>query len=147
VFDRLRADERAIEGLPIRLVIALVVGVASLSVMMSMLGGIHGLTVTELDARPSPEVVAPGSQSLEVTALTAGGEPVSGATVVVSGGSARLDGVHTAETGPNGTATLTVSPSLRENQEEGTLEIDLKPPADGGYVDRRGNTEVLVVRD
>jgi hypothetical protein len=46
VLDRLRAvvggigafgrDRRAIEGLPIRLVIALVVGVASLSVMLNM---------------------------------------------------------------------------------------------------------------
>jgi hypothetical protein len=146
VFDELRSDERAIEGLPIRLVIALVVGVASLSVMMNMLGGIHGLTVTELDARPSPEVVGPGSQTISVTAVAAGGDPVAGATVVVSAGSAKLDGVHTAETGPNGTATLTVSPSLRENQDEGTLEIELKPPADGGYADRRGNTEILVVR-
>ena len=31
-----RTDRRAIEGLPVRLVIALVVGVASLSVMMGM---------------------------------------------------------------------------------------------------------------
>ena len=47
-FERFRDDERAIEGLPVRLVIALVVGVASLSVMMSMLSGISGLAVTEI---------------------------------------------------------------------------------------------------
>ncbi len=35
--QRFRSDDRAIEGLPIRLVIALVVGVASLSVMMNMI--------------------------------------------------------------------------------------------------------------
>ncbi|MFC7196258.1 hypothetical protein ACFQL4_19210 [Halosimplex aquaticum] len=35
----LSQDERAIEGLPIRLVIALVVGVASLAIMMQMIGG------------------------------------------------------------------------------------------------------------
>ena len=37
MFDRFSRDERAIEGLPVRLVIALVVGVASLSVMMNTL--------------------------------------------------------------------------------------------------------------
>ncbi len=35
MFEELWRDDRAIEGLPIRLVIALVVGVASLSVMMN----------------------------------------------------------------------------------------------------------------
>ncbi|MEF8777657.1 MAG: carboxypeptidase regulatory-like domain-containing protein, partial [Natronomonas sp.] len=40
---RLWDDTRGIEGLPVRLVIALVVGVASLSVMMNMISGISGL--------------------------------------------------------------------------------------------------------
>jgi hypothetical protein len=145
--DRFRGDDRAIEGLPIRLVIALVVGVASLSVMMNMLSGINGLAVTELDARPTPEVVTPGETDLDVTVVGADGEPVSGATVVVTGGSATLDSVVTATTDSTGNATVTVSPSLRENQDEGTLRLDIKPPAGGGYTDRRGNTEVLVVRE
>jgi hypothetical protein len=145
--DRFRGDDRAIEGLPIRLVIALVVGVASLSVMMNMLSGINGLAVTELDARPSPEVVAPGETDLTVTVVGADGDPVSDATVVVTGGSARLDSVATATTDADGNATVDVSPTLRENQDEGTLTVDIKPPAGGGYTDRRGNTEVLVVRE
>jgi hypothetical protein len=140
-------DERAIEGLPIRLVIALVVGVASLSVMMNMLSGIQGLAVTELDVRPTPEVVTPGSTTLELEVVGADGETVSGATVVVKGGDARLDGVRTARTGPDGTANVTVAPTLAENREEGTLVVDVKPPAGGGYTDRRGNTKVLVVRE
>jgi hypothetical protein len=144
-FERFTRDERAIEGLPIRLVIALVVGVASLSVMMNMLSGINGLAVTELDAQPSPEVVTPGATDVTVTVVGADGEPVSGATVVVKGGSATLDGVATATTGSDGNATVTVSPSLRPNQEEGTLVVDVKPPAGGGYTDKRGNAKVLVV--
>ncbi|SDM02292.1 hypothetical protein SAMN04487949_0537 [Halogranum gelatinilyticum] len=140
-------DERAIEGLPIRLVIALVVGVASLSVMMSMLGGLSGLTVTELDARPTDEVVTPGEQSIELTVVGADGDPVSDATVVVKGGTADIDGVETAETDASGKATVTVAPELRANQEDGTLVIDIKPPAGSEFADERGNTKILVVRE
>ncbi|MCW8172112.1 hypothetical protein D8S78_03500 [Natrialba swarupiae] len=44
----LESDDRAIEGLPIRLVIALVVGIAALSVMMNMLGGVGEFGDTEV---------------------------------------------------------------------------------------------------
>jgi hypothetical protein len=145
--ERFRNDERGIEGLPIRLVIALVVGVASLSVMMNMLSGIQGLAVTELDATPEPEVVTPGSSDVTVRVVGAGGDPVGGATVVVKGGSAKLDDVATATTDASGNATVTVDPSLGRNQREGTLVIDVKPPAAGGYTDKRGNTKILVVED
>nr|WP_049947866.1 hypothetical protein [Candidatus Halobonum tyrrellensis] len=135
------------EGLPVRLVIALVVGVASLSVMLNMVSGIGGLAVTELDARPTPEVTTPGAQELTVAAVGPDGAPVADATVVVKGGTASLDGVATARTGDDGTATLSVAPELGANQAEGTLEISIKPPAGGEYVDRRGNTRVLVVAE
>jgi len=146
MFDAFRADRRAIEGLPIRLVIALVIGVASLSVMMNMLTGIQGLSTTELDVRPEPEVVGPGDGSLELTVVGADGSAVADATVLVKAGSADLDGVRTATTGEDGTASISVTPTLRANQDEGTLVIEVKPPAGSGYVDRRGNTKVLVVR-
>ncbi|MFB6102918.1 MAG: carboxypeptidase regulatory-like domain-containing protein [Haloplanus sp.] len=146
MFDAFRADTRAIEGLPIRLVIALVIGVASLSVMMNMLTGIQGLSTTELDVRPDPEVVGPGEQSIELTVVGADGSAVADATILVKAGSADLDGVRTATTGEDGTATVTASPTLRSNQDEGTLLIEVKPPAGSGYVDRRGNAKVLVVR-
>lgn len=144
--SRLAADTRGIEGLPIRLVIALVVGVASLSVMMSMLSGISGLAVTELDVRPDPEVTTPGNQTVEVTVVDTDGMAVADATVVARAGSARLDGIATATTGPNGTATLALSPRLAPNQRDGTVEFDVKPPAGSEYADKRGNTAVLVVR-
>ncbi|WP_101295425.1 DUF7382 domain-containing protein [Halegenticoccus soli] len=147
MFDALRRDERAIEGLPVRLVIALVVGVASLSVMMNMISGLQGLSVTEFDARPEPDVVTPGAQTLDVTVVGTNGDRVAGATVVVKSGTARIDGVETAKTGADGTATVSVAPSLGPNQEDGTLVIDVKPPAGSQYADRRGNTEVLVVRE
>jgi hypothetical protein len=147
--DRLRAfrrDERGIEGLPVRLVIALVVGVASLSIMLNLLSGVQGLTTTELDVRPEPEVVEPGPTDVTVTVVGTDGAPVAGATVLVKGDSAGLDRVARATTGDDGTATLSVAPTLRANQQEGTLVLDVKPPAGSGYRDRRRNTRILVVR-
>ncbi|MFB6280752.1 MAG: carboxypeptidase regulatory-like domain-containing protein [Haloferacaceae archaeon] len=145
-FEAFRRDTRAIEGLPIRLVIALVVGVASLSLMLNMLSGIQGLTTTELGVRPSPEVVGPGETTVELTVVGTDGAPVADATVVVKPGSAALDGVATGTTGDGGTASVSVAPRLRPNQAEGTLVVEVKPPAAGGYRDRRGNAKVLVVR-
>jgi hypothetical protein len=138
-------DERAIEGLPVRLVIALVVGVASLSVMMSMVTGLNGLAVTELDTQPTPEVVAPGDQSVTVRVVTPEGEPVTGATVVASGGSARLNGTLTGRSNETGHVTFRMAPRLGPNQADGTVEFEVKPPAGSQYVDRRKNTAVLVV--
>ncbi|MFB6302541.1 MAG: carboxypeptidase regulatory-like domain-containing protein [Haloferacaceae archaeon] len=145
-FEAFRRDTRAIEGLPIRLVIALVVGVASLSLMLNMLSGVQGLTTTELDVRPSPEVIGPGETTVDLTVVGSDGAPVADATVVVKAGSASLDGVATATTGEDGVASVSITPALRSNQAEGTLVIEVKPPAAGGYRDRRGNAKVLVVR-
>lgn len=140
-----RSDERAIEGLPIRLVIALVVGVASLGVMMNMLSGLHGLTVSELDAKPSPEVVHPGYHSVDISVIDSDGNPVAGATVVVKGDSATLKHIRTATTADDGKATLSIRPGLGPNQDDGTLEIDIKPPAGSKFEDKQGNTKILVV--
>jgi hypothetical protein len=143
----LRRDERAIEGLPVRLVVSLVVGAACLSVMLNMVQGIGTLAVTELDVRPTPEVVETGPQELTLTVVDADGDPVSGAIVVVKSGTASLDGVVTAESGAAGNATVTVEPELGENQAEGTLVVDVKPPAGSEYADRRENSYVLVVQE
>ena len=143
----LRDDDRAIEGLPIRLVIALVVGVASLGVMMSMLDGTTALVAEELDVNPDPEIVPPGSEAVTLTVVDSDGEPVSDATVVVSGGTATLTKIQTAKTGENGQASVTIESSLGSNQDQGTLEVSIKPPASSGFQDERDNTEILVVEN
>lgn len=142
----LHRDERAIEGLPIRLVIALVVGVASLSVMMSTISGLGTLGVAEVDVQPQPDVVEPGPSDVTVTVVDPEGEPVSNATVIAKSGTAQLPGIQTATTGYNGTATFSLTPSLGPNQAEGSITFDVKPP-DGGYADRRENTGLLVIAD
>jgi hypothetical protein len=146
MFEALWRDDRAIEGLPIRLVIALVVGVACLSVMMSTISGMETLQVTEVDVEPEPEVTTQGRQNVTVTVVDPDGGPVAGATVVAKSGTASLSGVSTAETNATGTTTLSLSPSLEQNQREGTVRFDVKPPAGSNYRDDRSNTALLVVR-
>lgn len=143
--QQLLRDDRAIEGLPVRLVIALVVGVASLGVMMNMLSGIDGLAVSELDARPEPEVTTPGFQTIDVTVVDADGMPVADATVVLKSGSASIDATSAEKSDETGTASFAVAPELGPNQDDGTLRIELKPPPGSEYADRRANTEILVV--
>lgn len=138
-------DERGIEGLPIRLVIALVVGIASLSVMMQMISGLTVWGVAELDVQPTPEVVDPGPNSVEVVVVGPEREPVANATVVASSGSARLSGPVTVRTNERGRATVRVAPELGPNQAEGTVQFTIKPPAGSEYVDRRKNTVLLVL--
>ncbi|MFC7081496.1 DUF7382 domain-containing protein [Halorussus caseinilyticus] len=146
-FRRFRSDSRAIEGLPIRLVIALVVGVASLGVMMNMLSGVGGLTVAELDAKPDPAVIGPESEDIDIVVVDPDGEPVEDATVVVTGGTATLDDVETETTDEDGEVSVHVAPELGPNQQEGTLEVRIKPPAGSDYADERENTAILVIRD
>ncbi len=146
MLDTLHRDERAIEGLPIRLVIALVVGVASLSVMMSTISGLGSLGVDEVDVRPADRVIEPGDKDLLVTVVDSKGNPVANATVIAKSGTARLSSIETGRTSSSGRARLEISPSLGPNQVEGTVELDVKPPA-GDYADRRQNTEVLVVEN
>jgi hypothetical protein len=137
-------DERAIEGLPIRLVIALVVGVACLGVMMSVVGGLGSLNSTELDTQPDPEIVEPGTNNVTVTVVDPDGEPIEDATVVATGDTANLSSVQQGTTGSDGETTLEIDASLRPNQDEGRIELDIRPP-DGDYVDDRENTGVLVI--
>lgn len=138
-------DERAIEGLPVRLVIALVVGVACLGVMMSVIGGLDSVNTTELDTDPEPGIVKPGtSTSVDVTVVDQDGEQIEEATVIATGDTATLSAPQRAETGANGVATLDIDPSLRPNQDEGRIELEIRPP-NGEFVDDRENTDILVI--
>ncbi|ERG95283.1 hypothetical protein [Haloquadratum walsbyi] len=51
----------------------------------------------------------------------------------------------TATTGPDGSASVNISPEIRVNQQTGTLHINIKSPTNGSYVDRRANTDILII--
>jgi len=141
-------NDRAIEGLPIRLVVALVVGIACLAVMMSVIGGLNTFESTELGTDPAPEVITEGNTTdIEVAVLGSGGDPVQNATVVATGDSAQLSGgIQTARTDANGTATLDgLEAQLQPNQDQGTITLEIRPPSDGDYTDDRENTDILVL--
>lgn len=137
-------DNRAIEGLPIRLVIALVVGVASLAVMMNVISGLDTFGTTELDTKPEPEIVEEGVTEVNVTVLDPDGVAISNATVIAKSDTAMLNSTTYAKTDEDGVATLEIDPELRPNQREGTIELDIRPP-EGEFADDQDNTGILVI--
>lgn len=143
--SRFHEDERAIEGLPIRLVIALVVGVACLGIMMNMLSGIGTLSQTEVDVEIEPTTVpAETQEEVDITVVGDDGNEIEDATVIVSSGSASINETVDAETDSDGIASVYLEPEIRQGQGTGTLEIDVHPPTSTDYVDEQGNNEIIV---
>lgn len=147
-------DERGIEGLPIRLIIAVVVGVAALSIMMSMLGGIDDMFgQTEATVELDNAVVDEGN-NVELAAITEEGEAINDATIIVRSGTLNIDSPYDEHTGENdNTVNINigpgedVDPDWRSNQDIGTLEIHVVPPSDGNFEDGQKNPEITVIRD
>ncbi|MFC6757801.1 MULTISPECIES: hypothetical protein [Haloarcula] len=163
---KLWRDNRGIEGLPIRLVIALVVGVASLAIMTSILGGLPTFETTELtyELDDGEEATVTDAQSrssakeLNFNVVDENGEPVNGVQVVIEGGSvSTVGGTYVESTGEDSnevditfadddasSASPDVETNLRADQNKGTLKVSLQPPSDGNYEDEQDNPEILV---
>jgi hypothetical protein len=151
-------DERAIEGLPIRLVIALVVGVAALSLMMSMLSTFDNFRNTEVTTEHDQNLVTPDGGSYEnvtLSVVTDDGDPVENADILIRSGSLTLaDGPIDLHTGENSNeATLAFGEGedeatldFRSDQDRGTLQVEVHPPTDSDYVDNDDNPEITVVK-
>ena len=158
--EALLADERAIEGLPIRLVVAVAVGVAALGIMTGMLAGFDGFRTTEVTVEASDELVVSGSGSTEPVTLavvTEDGQPVESAQLLVTEGSLPLaNGPVDLQTGPDSNevrlaigspdpgADGHVTAEFRTGQRRGTLEIEVIPPS-GDLRDEEANPELVVV--
>ncbi|GAB7018884.1 DUF7382 domain-containing protein [Halostagnicola bangensis] len=146
--SRFHEDDRAIEGLPIRLVIALVVGVACLGIMMNMLSGIGTLSETEVDVEIDPTTIPAGTEEdVNITVIGEDGNDVEGATVIVSSGSASINETVDNETDSDGTTILNLEPEIRQGQGTGTLEVDVHPPTSTDYVDEQANNDIIVTED
>ena len=159
---RFTEDRRAIEGLPIRLVIAVVVGVAALGIMMGMLAGVDEFGDTEVTVQMSDELlVLSEDTSVIFEVVTEDGNPVENAQLLVFGGSAPLaDGPVVLETGEGSNeAVLSVGANsaesggaghaavaFRDGQVRGTLSIEVVPPSGSDLVDDQSNPELVVVR-
>jgi len=160
---KLWRNNRGIEGLPIRLVIALVVGVASLAIMTSILGGLPTFDSTEVSVSYDNSTVrnaADNSKTITINVTDDKGEPVQNARIVISSGTASMQGgSYVAKTGTdsnsvdvkitdesNSGTSADVKTNLRADQETGTLKVEVKPPSDGNYVDEQENDKILVTR-
>lgn len=139
------SDDRAIEGLPVRLVIALVVGVAALGIMMSMLGDIGDIGENELSIEWEDDpIVEEGTRGdLSHTVVDDDGNEIEDYTLIVTSGSASLDSPEQVADDED----VDVSGAdLRQDVETGTLEVEIVPPEDGNFVDNQDNTEITIVK-
>lgn len=156
--EQFNRDQRAIEGLPIRLVIAVVVGAAALSIMLSTLDGIEPEQKEEVTLEIDDELLTleNGDERVTLSVVTTDGKPIEDAQILIHGGSALVaNGPVELQTGPDShQVTLTVGPpgsggdalvEFRDGQARGTLEIEIVPPAGSGNVDNRSNPEITVV--
>lgn len=160
-------DERAIEGLPIRLVIAIVVGVAAMAIMMGLLGNIGTSPgQTELEAHLNDEVVYTeeidgqnSQKEISIEVVSEDGEPVEEGRVMIEAGTAQLDTPQTLEIGESQTGPTPGDNevvfeldddggnevALRSDQNQGTLKITIFPPSDSDYSDSLENAEIIVI--
>ncbi|WEL21583.1 hypothetical protein [Halorhabdus sp. BNX81] len=152
--DDFAGDERAIEGLPIRLVIALVVGVAALSLMMNVLGQFDDSFQDEtVTVEFSDELVEVG-ESTNVSVVTSEGEPVEGARVLVRSGSLTLKDEPTVLNTTGGsekfiiynTGTKKPKVDFRADQFRGDLEFEVVPPSDSNYKSSEETKKLVVIR-
>lgn len=159
--DGLWNDHRAVVGLPIRLVIALVVGIAALGIVTPLLGDIpHQQTrEAELTAVIETQPLDPGPfgeyPPVTIAVVTTDGKPVTGSIVVVSEGSVPLeDGPVVLSTGPDSNDVqlqLDTPPDVdaqtdfRPGQSRGTLELSLRAPASTSFVDEEQNPALVVI--
>ena len=147
-------DEEAVEGLPVRLIVVLVVGVIALSAMVAALNGFKpqkALTasVIEVGGKDGNLLVVPktGYASVEhnwtcrVLVVDADGNPVSGASVIVHG----LSGAGGGVTDKNGKAYLnkTDDVMLNANQNSGYMTLEVSAP---GYNNFKNENAMAVVR-
>jgi len=146
-----RSDERAIEGLPIRLVIALVVGVAALSMMMTILDGVGSVGETEITYEYD-EVTHRLGETVDTTMqiVDENGNEMTGTTVIITSGTAQMDGTVSRSTGSESNEiALNIDRDridLRQGQDVGTLEVKIIPPSNSDHVDNEKNPEIIIHR-
>ncbi|MEF8936312.1 MAG: hypothetical protein V5A32_00040 [Halovenus sp.] len=156
--NSIRSDSRAVEGMPIRLVVAVTVGAAAMSLLVPMLDTVEETQQTAVTVEPEHHQVVLDSettmQDVTVAVVSAEGEPIPESTVIVSERSLPLvDGPQTFETGPDShEVTLSIGDapeadvpvSFRRTQQRGTIELGVRPPSNGEFTVRSDHPEITV---
>jgi len=140
--------------MPIRLLVAITIGVATVSLLVPLPTDVAEAERTEVTVEPDPVQIQPGT-NVTLAVVTVDGKPVKDATVVVRGRSLPVeDGPRSFQTGPDShTVTLQVTRDrsgdvpidFRQTQRRGTISLEVVVPT-GGHADERANPEVTVIR-
>jgi len=147
---RLRSDERAVEGMPVRLLVAVTVGVAAVTLLLPLPQDVADEEAAELTVEPEQTQIRLG-ENVTVAVVTESGRPVEDATLLVRGRSLRVPGEpYTVETGEHSnTVTLqigtTIPAAFRPTQRRGTIAFEVLLDGSASYTDDRTNPEVTVI--
>ncbi|HEY3273287.1 MAG TPA: carboxypeptidase regulatory-like domain-containing protein [Methanocella sp.] len=147
-------DEEAVEGLPVRLIVVLVVGVIALAAMVAVVNGFKpqksmSAAVYEVGGKDGNMLMIPkaGSGPAEhnwtcrVKVVDAKGDPIEGASVIVHG----LSGAGSDITDRYGVAYLskTNNVNLNSNQNSGYMTLEVSA---SGYNTYKNENAIAVVR-
>jgi hypothetical protein len=120
-------NERAVLGLPLRLTVTLIIGVAALSfILLYILNPclFPGKLVVSID--PMVNIIAAGSneEDFDITVLVKDydGYPVSGANVIIDG----LGGAGASTTDVHGVTIISITARLESGVNEGYLDINVE---------------------
>ncbi len=138
--------------MPIRLVIASVIGVAALGLMLGLLIDAQPTEQTEVtfETGDSEDRVIQVSrdESVTIQVVDEDGRAVTGATAVVSGKTARVSESHSfTGSESDNEIELEFEPGdidLFSGQQTGELTVEIIPPSDSNWVDEEGNPEIIV---
>jgi hypothetical protein len=147
-------DEKGVEGLPVRLIVVLVVGVIALSAMVAAVNSFkpqRTLTaaVTEVSSKDgnllqvsnSGEGTVSKTWTCYVNVTDDKGDPVSGASVIVHG----LGGAGSGVTNTKGVAYISKTNDIRlnPNQNIGYMTLEVNAP---GFYQYKNENALAVIR-
>lgn len=151
---RLLDDDRGVEGLPVRLIVVLVVGVIALAAMVAAMNGFKPqktltATITEVNSKQgnllrvqsSDEGSVNKTWSCTVKVADDKGNPISGASVIIHG----MGGAGSDVTNDEGSAFVdnTNSIELNANQDSGYLTMEVTA---SGYYTYKNENALAVIR-
>ena len=139
-------DETAAIGLPMRMVVLTIVGMAGLAAMFTFIGDVNlvpktmhaDITGIDNSATGSVLQVNSGTKNINVRVIDIDGGPVAGATVVIFGLHASASG----KTDSNGNALVDIDTASFIVSGEGYLKLSAKA---SGFVDYRNDFALKVV--
>ena len=133
-------DEAQVLGLPMYLIIVMIVAVAVIAAVIFMIPQgtgminaqiINNAVIAETPGHASAFTFGSYEVEVKVTSNNNPANPIAGATVTLVGSG----DADSATTNSNGIATLSVSPSLSENINEGSMKLTVRASGYQEYTD------------